>query len=99
MGEIVEGSKLADGLEVNLHVYDLGHITKWTLNKLVSKGDGGNGHEVAAGAFHVGVEVCGVELAFQRFKDQAATDVRSGIRVNQPKVHTCHVYRESVHLG
>jgi hypothetical protein len=79
------------GYDVWLHVYDLGHITKWLLNNWSPR-------ETQLGAFHCGVEVLGVEWSFQAMVDCEAEDM-TGVMCHTPKQHPRHVYRESVWLG
>jgi hypothetical protein len=79
------------GFEVWLHIYDLGPLTKWFLNGWHSK-------ESGLGAFHVGVEVLGVEWSFQAMID-CESEEATGVMCHPPKAHPRHVYRESVCLG
>lgn len=88
-----------EGVEVWIHIYDLGPVSKYILNSWVK--DIG---VPAAGAFHCGVEVCGVELAFQALPmgcepDSESGKTMSGIWAHEPKKNPAHVYRESVSLG
>merc|ERR1712070_711403 len=79
------------GFDVWLHIYDLGHLSKWILNGWGSKENG-------LGAFHCGVEVLGVEWSFQAMID-CETDEMTGVMCHTPKSHPRHVYRESIWLG
>jgi len=79
------------GFNVWLHIYDLGPLSKWTLNSWSSKQSG-------LGAFHCGVEVLGVEWSFQAMSDCESEDM-TGVMCHTPKSHPRHVYRESVWLG
>jgi len=75
-----------------VHVYDLGPLTKWTLNSWAT----GDSH---IGAFHCGVEVMGLEFSFQAVAgSMEALDV-SGLTWHEPKSHPRHLYRESIPLG
>jgi hypothetical protein len=77
---------------VLVHVYDLGPLTKWTLNSWAT----GDSH---IGAFHCGVEVMGLEFSFQAVPgSKEAADV-SGLTWHEPKSHPRHIYRESIPLG
>jgi hypothetical protein len=81
----------AEGFEVWIHIYDLGPWSKWVLNKWVMRTAG-----PTVGAFHVGVEVCGVELAYQALMGESD---RTGVWAHEPRRNPAHVYRESVFLG
>lgn len=84
-GEVVDGSRCP----VWLHVYDLGPVTKWILNSWA-----------AAGAFHCGVEVLGIEWSYQALSgSRSDSDDISGLTWHQPRSHPRHVFRESVWLG
>lgn len=78
-----------DGYPVWLHVYDLGPVTKWALNSWTLEG-----------AFHVGIEVLGVEFSFQAVASCTKEDDKtSGLTWHHPKAHPRHVYRESIWMG
>jgi hypothetical protein len=83
---------LSTGYDVWLHVYDLGPLTKWLLNKWSPR-------DTHLGAFHCGVEVLGVEWSFQAMVDCGDADEMTGVMCHTPKQHPRHVYRESVWLG
>mmetsp|Transcript_93776 Transcript_93776/g.146423 ORF Transcript_93776/g.146423 Transcript_93776/m.146423 type:complete len:258 (-) Transcript_93776:7-780(-) len=82
------------GIDVWLHIYDLGHFSKWLLNIWASKEDA-----PAVGAFHVGIEVCGVELSYEALIDDGSDPDRSGVWAHEPKRNPGYVYRESLCLG
>lgn len=73
---------------VLLNVYDL-HWTVCGLNRFLQ--DAAN-----VGAFHVGIEVYGVEFMFCGLSDD---DDSGGVIRHIPKHHTAHVYRETINLG
>lgn len=78
-----------DGYPVWLHVYDLGPVTKWVLNSWTTEG-----------AFHVGIDVLGVEFSFQAISSVTEDDDKtSGLTWHHPKSHPRHVYRESIWMG
>lgn len=79
------------GLDIWLHVYDLGPVTS-SLNNIVLK-------RTSLGAFHCGVEVFGHELSFQGFNDSWDDPTRSGVVRTAPRMHPAYSYRESVCLG
>jgi len=81
------------GFDVYIHIYDLGPFSKWFVNAWH------NPKESGFGAFHVGVEVLGVEWSFQAMLDCGAEDTMTGVMCHTPKSHPRHVYRESVCLG
>merc|ERR1711959_710812 len=63
-------------------------------------GGAGSAGVPTAGAFHVGVEVCGVELAYQALQgDSSPESDKTGVWAHEPKMNPSHVYRESVFLG
>merc|ERR1711862_828431 len=85
----------ARGFDVWVHIYDLGLLSKWVLNVWVDRKG-----SPTAGAFHVGVEVCGVELSYQALSDEGPADAeKSGVWAHEPKGNPGYVYRESVFLG
>lgn len=71
-----------------LHVYDLGAISKYFLNSWMP---------TSQGAFHVGIEVLGIEWCFQGKQNWQQDE--SGIIFHAPKQHPQHSFRESVYLG
>jgi len=78
-----------DGYPVWLHVYDLGPVSKWALNSWA-----------AEGAWHVGLEVLGVEFSYQAISTCTKDDdTTSGLTWHHPKAHPRHVYHESIWLG
>lgn len=77
---------------VYLSIYDLGHVSRWTLNSLLPPKNG-------AGVFHCGVEVIGFEFSFEGIQDSEKGDAMSGLTWHKPRSHPRHVYRESVFLG
>lgn len=81
----------ANGIDVWLHVYDLGAFSKYFMNSWLP----------SQGAYHVGIEVLGVEWCFQGRVQTAAEKEKdlSGINFHLPKSHPRHHYRESVWLG
>jgi len=81
------------GFNVTLHIYDLGPFSKWFVNSW------NNPKETGFGAFHVGVEVLGVEWSFQAMLDCGDDHTMTGVMCHTPKSHPRHVYRESVWLG
>jgi len=82
------------GFPVWIHVYDLGHVSRWVLNSSWPVRHHG------FGAFHCGVEVLGIEFSFQAVSNRLSdNDPTSGITWHNPKSHTRHVYRESIELG
>jgi len=78
-----------------VHVYDLGHISKYLVNSWARNTRDGN----CLGIFHVGVEVLNVEFCFQAMSDCAEDDDITGLTWHNPKSHPRHVYRESICLG
>lgn len=89
LAEACSHSRRAAGFDATLHIYDLGPVSKWFLN---------NWSQKEFGAFHVGLEVLGVEWSFQAMLD-CESDEMTGVMCHTPKCHPRHVYRESVHLG
>lgn len=88
------------GFEVWTHIYDLGPWSKWVLNSWVVRPVAGSAGVPTAGAFHVGVEVCGIELAYQALQgDNEGKSEKTGVWAHEPKMNPSHVYRESVFLG
>jgi hypothetical protein len=79
--------------DVYLHVYDLGPLSKWFVNSWNDPKASG------LGAFHVGIEVLGVEWSFQAMIDCGDDNTMTGVMCHTPKSHPRHVYRESVWLG
>mmetsp|Transcript_47503 Transcript_47503/g.134100 ORF Transcript_47503/g.134100 Transcript_47503/m.134100 type:complete len:235 (+) Transcript_47503:79-783(+) len=79
------------GIPVMLHIYDLGPLSKWTLN--------GNAQNTGIGIFHCGVEVLGVEFSFQAIFNVEKHSEMTGIVCHTPRCHPRHVYRESIPLG
>lgn len=75
-----------------VHVYDLGPLTKWTLNCWATD-------ESHIGAFHCGVEVMGLEFSFQAVPGSKEGADVSGLTWHEPKSHPRHIYRESISLG
>lgn len=90
-----EASQMTDetemGIEVWLHVYDLGPVTG-RLNEIVLRG-------ANLGAFHCGVEVLGEEWSFQGFHDAWDDPTLCGIVYNEPRLHPAYPYKETVPLG
>eukprot|EP00930_Biecheleria_cincta_P066959 TRINITY_DN5330_c0_g1_i2.p1 TRINITY_DN5330_c0_g1~~TRINITY_DN5330_c0_g1_i2.p1 ORF type:complete len:366 (+),score=54.33 TRINITY_DN5330_c0_g1_i2:72-1100(+) len=78
-----------------LHVYDLGHISKYLVNSWALNSRDSS----CLGIFHVGVEVLNVEFSFQAMADCGDDDDITGLTWHNPKSHPRHVYRESVCLG
>merc|ERR1719353_723542 len=79
--------------DVYLHVYDLGPFSKWFVNSWNDPKESG------FGAFHVGIEVLGVEWSFQAMIDCGDDNTMTGVMCHTPKSHPRHVYRESIWLG
>lgn len=88
------------GNDVWIHIYDLGPWSKWMLNSWVGKPTDGSAGVPTAGAFHAGIEVCGIEIAYQASRDENSGDVsKSGVWAHEPTKNPSHVYRESQCLG
>lgn len=79
----IDLAKLRAGLRVRANVY---HLGRWSagLNSLVPQG-----------AYHVGVEVCGLEWSYGMTNDPSAT----GVAVDEPRKNRDHVFFESIDLG
>lgn len=86
MVKTAKGLSIDGGFDVWLHVYDLGPVSKWVLNSWST-----------IGAFHCGVEICGVEVSFQGVS--GCGDDTCGLTWHVPKKHPRHVYRESLCMG
>eukprot|EP00928_Gymnodinium_smaydae_P087560 TRINITY_DN71813_c0_g1_i2.p1 TRINITY_DN71813_c0_g1~~TRINITY_DN71813_c0_g1_i2.p1 ORF type:complete len:220 (-),score=36.64 TRINITY_DN71813_c0_g1_i2:38-634(-) len=79
------------GADVVLHVYDLGPLAGSVNPALRALG---------TGAFHVGLEIYGVEYSFSVFVENDSRVRRcSGITYSIPRRNADFVYRESVELG
>jgi len=72
--------------EVWLHIYDLNETTGFLNDWLL--------RPMNSGLFHCGVEVLGTEWFFA----WGATSY-SGVHCNSPRMHSVHVYKESVCMG
>eukprot|EP00929_Paragymnodinium_shiwhaense_P117645 TRINITY_DN8850_c0_g1_i1.p1 TRINITY_DN8850_c0_g1~~TRINITY_DN8850_c0_g1_i1.p1 ORF type:complete len:272 (-),score=46.81 TRINITY_DN8850_c0_g1_i1:119-934(-) len=97
VAESFERQRGQNGFPVSLHVYDLGHLSKWMLNSWSST--------MAAtsnlGVFHVGIEVLGIEWTYQALsiKGKSIDPTLSGVCWNPPRRHPRHVYRETIEMG
>mmetsp|Transcript_2759 Transcript_2759/g.6529 ORF Transcript_2759/g.6529 Transcript_2759/m.6529 type:complete len:307 (+) Transcript_2759:60-980(+) len=74
----------ARGVQVWLHIYDLGTYASGFNNLQLGSG----------GLYHVGVEVHMLEWSFGQ-----TTDGSTGVTYNAPKRHEDHTYRESMDMG
>lgn len=80
---------LSESPEVLLHIYEVGELSEG-VQQMLSTVFGKN-------AFHVGVEIYGIEWAFGQSK---AHHSASGISASSsPKTHPCHRYKETLSLG
>lgn len=76
-------------VDVWVNVYDLGLFTKYFVNSLMP----------SQGAYHLGIEVLGMEWCFQAFPDACPENDHTGVCFHLPKKHPEHYFRESVFLG
>jgi len=82
---------LGEDHSVKLNVYDL-HWSISGLNKMLVNTFG-------IGAFHVGVELFGVEYMFANGRQSRIGPEESGIIKHIPRNHSIHVFREVINLG
>eukprot|EP00397_Hematodinium_sp_SG-2012_P015824 GEMP01016125.1.p1 GENE.GEMP01016125.1~~GEMP01016125.1.p1 ORF type:complete len:273 (+),score=44.31 GEMP01016125.1:227-1045(+) len=87
-----ESSGGAESRSVFLNVYDL-HWTVTALNGFLDAAGAG------LGAFHVGVQVYGVEFMFANCSCEDSPLFSDGIIRHFPKSHSVHVFREAIDLG
>merc|ERR1719183_3376256 len=75
MVKAAKSLNLDTGFPVWIHVYDLGHVSKWVLNSWTS-----------LGAYHCGVELLGIEVSFQGISGEDVRNEISGITWHPPKL-------------
>lgn len=85
-----KNSEAARDVDVWVHVYDLGVVTKYFLNSWMP---------FSQGAYHVGIEVFGMEWCFHATPYVDPEYDFSGVHFHLPKQHPVHYFRESVFLG
>jgi hypothetical protein len=88
----VERQRESEGLAVYLHVYDVSKEERVRrLNKVLAHR---NSPLKFGGAFHVGVEVAGLEWSF----GFTTSETTSGIACTEPRAHPFHHFRQTVRL-
>lgn len=80
-----------NGLEVTLHVYDIGKASRWANNFLL--------RHHGLGLYHAGIEVCGLEWSYQTLEDCWDDETLTGVFACEPGKNEDHVWKEKVSLG
>lgn len=78
------------GQEVTLHIYHIGPLARMANIWARTRG---------LGAFHVGVEILGIEWSFQGIQGLEQGDHTTGVTAREPRSHPRHIYSESLPLG